>query len=88
MYTLPLELQFKLARKLLGMARNEFSNHGCNDFDLVGEGGLTVEEAALVQQLTAEVGEEPREGTLTMDWLLMGYLSRTLGDTPKNDPSP
>ncbi len=37
--------ELKLAAKLLKLASDQFSNHGCNDFDLVIEAGLTPEEA-------------------------------------------
>ncbi len=37
--------EIKLIAKLLEMASDKFSNHGCNDFDLVKEAGLTSEEA-------------------------------------------
>ncbi len=37
--------ELKLAAKLLELAADQFSNHGCNDFDLVQEAGLTLEQA-------------------------------------------
>lgn len=35
--------QLKILAKILHLAANEFSNHGCNDFDLAQQ-GLTPEE--------------------------------------------
>ena len=32
------------------MAADEFSNHGCNDFDLVSDGLLTEKEACKIQK--------------------------------------
>ena len=37
--------ELKLAAKLLRLVSDQFSNHGCNDFDLVTEGELTPEQA-------------------------------------------
>jgi hypothetical protein len=37
--------ELKLAAKLLELAADQFASHGCNDFDLVQEAGLTPEQA-------------------------------------------
>jgi hypothetical protein len=34
-----------LAARMLRMASEKFGNHGCNDFDLVGDGGMLAKEA-------------------------------------------
>lgn len=34
-----------LAARMLRMASEKFSNHGCNDFDLVSDGGMLAKEA-------------------------------------------
>ena len=70
----------KLAGYLLGLAANEFSNHGCNDLDLVEEVGLTPEESfQLRQQMrewTKDTGapEERPDQHLTLDWLMMRFM--------------
>jgi|GEM_PF-2057083 hypothetical protein len=42
--------ELKLAAKLLEMASEKFSNHGCNEFDLIAEAGLTIEEATAINR--------------------------------------
>ena len=42
--------ELKLIAKLLEIAADQFANHGCNDFDLVREAGLTPEEAYQVNR--------------------------------------
>ena len=44
----------RLAARLLQVAEEEFGNHGCNDFDLVADGGM------LTAKLSA--GWAPRSG--------------------------
>lgn len=71
--------------ELLDMARDEFSNHGCGDFELLN----TPENRALME--TAETWNSPdldRDGELyisniskdgkkiyTQDWFLMAYFA-------------
>lgn len=74
----------KLCAKLLRKAADQFSNHGCNDFHLVKEGGLTPEESYNVRvKMRAANGdadevEELPDNHYTQDWLVMSYLSRLL----------
>jgi hypothetical protein len=50
--------ELKLAAELLELAADQFSNHGCNDFDLVTEAGLTLEQAYEVNKAYVEwIGE-------------------------------
>lgn len=64
----------KLLIKLLDMAGDEFSNHGCNDFHLLRDGGLTAGEAEeLKSRLQAEFsGEEAAafDHDMQSDWFL------------------
>ena len=71
------KLEKKLISKLLNMAADEFSNHGCNDFDLVSDGGLTKEEACKIQEslFADNYMKEKSTKTYTMDWMLMRWLA-------------
>jgi hypothetical protein len=71
----------KLAAKLLHMAAERFGNHGCNDFDLVRDGGLTKEETGEVQAALFQDGveEDMRDDTVTLDWMLMHWLADKIG---------
>ena len=72
----------KLASKLLDMASEKFSNHGCNDFDLVTEGGLTAEEADVFQRAFYEWNGSPGDyepgNTNLADFAAMSFLSDLL----------
>lgn len=70
----------KLAAKLLDMAAEEFGNHGCNDFDLVRDGELTVEQAKEVQEALVRDGisDELYCGLVSFDWMLMCWLAKKL----------
>jgi len=68
---------------LLDKAGDEFSNHGCNDFDLQSELKLTKEEAIAVAHklreamVRTECGEEAdleRKDAYFYDWLLMRHF--------------
>ena len=39
------QIEIKLIANLLEMASEEFGNHGCNDFNLIQDGGLSKNEA-------------------------------------------
>jgi len=72
----------KLASKMLDMASDEFSNHGCNDFDLVTDGGMTVKEADAFQRAFYKWNGTPddyRPGeTGLADSVVMNFLSHLL----------
>ncbi len=53
--------ELKLARKLLELASEQFGNHGCNDFDLVENAGLTLEQAYEVNQAYVQWNGNPDE---------------------------
>lgn len=84
-------VEYELAAKLLDMASDEFSNHGCNDFELPN----TPENYALVESMelwnVSESGEEPNEVNVsedgqtiyTMDWYIMSYLAHCLREAGK-----
>jgi len=76
----------RLASLLLDLASDEFSNHGCNDFELPN----TQEMVDLLNQIEAwnvGPGQKPEEVHVfdpsdkklyTTDWLLMRYFSARL----------
>jgi hypothetical protein len=71
----------KLASELLKMAADEFSNHGCNDFELDD----TPENRELIINMQTEGGwDDPKEVRVhdgkifTTDWGLMRYLAKKL----------
>lgn len=81
--------QIKIARILLERAADEFSNHGCNDFDLIRDGKLTKEEAKEIQgwiNTHPDFKNDPNDvnSPWAMDWLLM----RLLGEELLNGLSP
>jgi hypothetical protein len=55
--------ELKLAAKLLELAADQFANHGCNDFDLVQEAGLTLEQAYELNQAYAQWNGDAEEWT-------------------------
>jgi hypothetical protein len=76
--------ELKLIKHLLGMAADEFSNHGCNDFQLRKDAKLTDTEAReVVKTFEAWVQKEDPKGDITydpgedylIDWLLMKWLA-------------
>ncbi|MDE2101992.1 MAG: hypothetical protein KGL39_32395 [Patescibacteria group bacterium] len=66
-----------LASHLLDMASNAYSNRGCNDFDLSELIPSAVDRESLMNDLSewAHDPDMPRQTTMTMDWMLMGYLA-------------
>ena len=76
----------KLGAALLRRASEEFANHGCNDYRLDEEAGLTQAEAT---ELRAEVtawlrrGDPQAEevGAVTCDFLLMDFMAAMLEET-------
>lgn len=71
----------KLAAALLEMASETYSNHGCNDFDVVSAIGITNKESKeLWKKLTKWNGgnDEIGSGPIHIDWILMSYLASRL----------
>ena len=74
----------KIVAKLLDVAGDTFSNHGCNDFDL-GELGVTKKQAAELERRYQEFNNSPEDydpnadHRQQMDWCLMNYFSWRLG---------
>lgn len=63
----------KLLVVLLDRAGAEFSNHGCNDFHLLRDGGLApgeAEELKTKMQVEFPGEEEPFDNDSQYDWLL------------------
>lgn len=71
--------QLKVLANVLEAAAEEFSNHGCNDFDL-SQQGLTLEELAsfkegFTQYMKTEDSQyESRSGNYVQDDCVMRYL--------------
>lgn len=80
------EKQLKMAAHLLDRAAEEFSNHGCNDFDLRQFGFTTEEMREMVVEFNTWNGtpEEAKEVTDAQlprampDWLAMIWLRRKI----------
>ena len=79
--------ELKLAAKLFSLAADQFANHGCNDFDLVEEAGLTEEQAYQVNRDFAQFNGDADEWTeeewrVTHAWAgdsgLMSWLAKKL----------
>lgn len=73
-------IEKKLTLALLKLAAEEFDNHGCNDFHLVKDGGLTREEAKKVQEALFKDGmvEKKMNSAYSFDALLMEWLVKKL----------
>jgi hypothetical protein len=76
------KLEKKLLIKILDLAQSEFANHGCNDFDLIANGGLTPEEAkefqlSLVNDNIIDT-DDFLDSEYTMDWLIMAWLKNRI----------
>lgn len=73
----------RLISKLLEMASDTYSNHGCNDFNVAEEAGFTKKENARLREgLTNWSGDddlsEDLDDTDHIDWMLMGYYADKL----------
>lgn len=76
-------LEKRLAAKLLKMCSERFSNHGCNDYDLVKEGGFTPEESFELRKSLTAAGDYPDDEVppnrhWIMDWLGMALMAKKL----------
>ncbi len=84
------EEEARVLAVLLEKASDAFSNHGCNDFDVAREAGLTVEQSdALWKKLAVWNGGDANEfddfmgSTMHTDWMIMGYFAkRAAGKVP------
>lgn len=75
----------KILTALLRKAGDEFSHHGCNDFHLIKEGGLTPREA---EEMKTEMqvglsGDDARvyDRDLQYDWALFRHFQRRFEKT-------
>ena len=79
-------VEVKLLVQLLNMAEEEFGNHGCNDFSLTKDGGLTpgeAEEFVSVAQASCPGEEETFDGgddqfDSTLFWYFKQKVARLL----------
>lgn len=77
---------YKLTSKLLKQAADEFSNHSCNDFDLIKDGDLTEKEVEKVYHyFKTSCWDLPEElcGRHQHDSMLMDVLSQMFADLAK-----
>lgn len=79
----------KLAAALLRMASETYSNHGCNDLDLIADCGLTEAEGkriarTLSKQIKADdpAYDGPGDPHCCMDWMVMQMIADKL-EAPK-----
>lgn len=83
----------KLLRYLLSRAADEFSNHGCNDLDLVKAVGLTATESYEIRKAANDhpvIGIEgrvktPRSDHTTYDWHMFQYLAERVDPEGRDD---
>ena len=70
----------KLIAKMLRIAAEEFSNHGCNDFNLETDGGLSKEEAQEALRKMYEDGflDEKETNPNQLDWNIMDWLAAVI----------
>lgn len=86
--------ELELLSELLGMASDEFSNHGCNDFAVPNtpENNRFMTAAEIWNQSNPE-SREPlnvsKDGTeiYTQDWFLMDYLKHLVDEEAKQCPA-
>lgn len=86
-------LEAKMLEHLLDIAGNEFSNHGCNDFNLQEELKLSKKDAidlnkAITKEMVAKGMSdkdalELADSAYMMDWLLFAYFERKVQDAQK-----
>lgn len=81
--------EYKILARLLEMASDEFSNHGCNDFEIPN----TPENNELVKQAYLwssgeieefEEDEEDKDTITTYDWILMSYFAHLFEEMAKD----
>lgn len=76
----------KIAARLLKMASEEFSNHGCNDFDLRKILPNVEDRRALAKAIAKWNGDDlddldPEDDhNYEMDWILMSFMADQLDD--------
>lgn len=71
----------RLAAKLLELASEQFANNGCNNFDLVKEGGMSTKEAYEFVRAYHSWNGDPEEATKTTnlaDFACMAFLASEL----------
>ncbi len=79
----------RLAAQLLKLASEEFSNHGCNDFELP-EWMSKAERLALSTAMCEANGDPlgiPSDSDLTFDYALMGFLASVFEEQAGKPPT-
>ena len=70
----------KVLVRLLELAFEEFSNHGCNDFHLVNDAGLTTEEAEEFISSLRSGEEDFLPNVWQQDFALFSYFRQRFAD--------
>ena len=71
-----------LLDRLLDIAADQFSNHGCNDFDVSGKEAETA--FWLLEAHDEDPPDPPEHRPYRQDWILMRCFARKLrGEAPK-----
>ena len=82
--------QLKVLSRVLDLAASEFSNHGCNDFNLT-EQGLTADEVNSFKEGFVKFMQDDDKwyeasGNFVEDWLVMRYLAKLAKDELQSQP--
>ena len=81
--------EYAILASLLEMAHDEFSNHGCNYYELEN----TPENYALVEAMNKWNSDDPEDQEvqiynnkiIVMDWFLMAYFSHLFKELAKGE---
>jgi len=82
--------QLKVLARVLDLSASEFSNHGCNDFNLTKQ-GLTADEIKSFKEGFLMFMQEDDKwyeasGNSVEDWLVMRYLAKLAKDELQSQP--
>ena len=77
--------ELALAAKMLKLASDEFSNHGCNDVDENAYSGWTLEERKEFAKDFHKWNGDPEETFFHLaDWTIMSFLAAKLEQESEN----
>jgi hypothetical protein len=77
------QAEIKVFSVLLERATEEMGNHGCNDFSLTRDAGLTADECMVLDGTLRKVfpvvmSEHPNQEDIISDFFLLGLLARKI----------